>query len=179
MFEALIEAATAPGALNWMVQAGYTKLILQYGKGRQPDLPETYQKLHIEMYAFKPSLLEDLQKADLIVSHAGAGTVMEALRLHKKLAVVINTRLMDNHQTELAHAMGTRRHIFVVDDPSALLVSGKDGDDDDDDDTGYCSNNTWTKLDEFVPEPYTGGDDHDFPRLLDRFMGFDDAAKGE
>jgi len=198
LFEALTEAATTETALDWMVQAGYTNLILQYGKGRRPSLPEKYNNddssnstnnnkplLQIEMYTFKPSLADDMERADLIVSHAGAGTVMEVLRMSattttttttssnnnnntnistrsaaKRLAVVINTQLMDNHQTELAHAMGTRRHLYVLDEPGLLLGNND------------TTTRTWKALEDFVPEPYHGGDEHDFPRLLDRFLGF-------
>jgi beta-1,4-N-acetylglucosaminyltransferase len=38
----------------------------------------------------------------LIISHAGSGSILEALELGKKLVVVINNGLMDNHQMELA-----------------------------------------------------------------------------
>lgn len=32
-----------------------------------------------ESYRFKPTLQEDMARADLVISHAGAGSIMEAL----------------------------------------------------------------------------------------------------
>ncbi|KAK6199595.1 glycosyltransferase family 28 C-terminal domain-containing protein [Scheffersomyces amazonensis] len=43
-----------------------------------------------------------VNKADLVISHAGTGSIIDALRSSKKLLVVINDTLMDNHQTEVA-----------------------------------------------------------------------------
>ena len=95
-----------------------------------------------------------MRDACLIISHAGAGTVMEALKWQTRLVVVINTALMDNHQTELAHAMAKRGHLFVVETPSDLEDF-----------------RTWNDFDAFVPIPHQGGDELDFPRLLDQHMG--------
>ncbi len=36
--------------------------------------------LDVQVYQYKPSLQSDAQSADLIISHAGAGSVLEALR---------------------------------------------------------------------------------------------------
>lgn len=41
----------------------------------------------------------------LVVSHAGSGSILEALRYQVPLIVVPNTSLLDNHQEELADAM--------------------------------------------------------------------------
>ena len=51
-----------------------------------------------EYYRFKPSLFADINSASLVISHAGAGTIMESLRNRRKLLVVINNELMHNHQ---------------------------------------------------------------------------------
>lgn len=65
--------------------------------------------LRFDVYRFKPSIREDMQGASLIISHAGAGSIFESLRLNKPLVVVVNTALADNHQVELAEAMARPR----------------------------------------------------------------------
>lgn len=155
LFEALVAAVTTPSALEWMVENSYTHLIIQYGKGQKPSLAPN-EKLTVVCYDFKPSLEHDMMAANLIVSHAGAGTVMEGLRLQKKLVVVINTALMDNHQTELASAMGERRHLYVVDSPELL-----------------ANVETWKEFEAFEAVSKKPGNKQHFAQLLDHFFGID------
>lgn len=157
-FDSLVTAAVSPMALEWMASQGYTSLTIQYGTGKEPAFKHHHHPsspLKIQAYSFRPSLDEDMEKADLILSHAGAGTVMEALRLRKKLVVVINTLLMDNHQTELAGAMAERGNLFMVENPEMLQTKS-----------------TWSSFQDFEPVEHQGGDDQDFPRLLDAYLGF-------
>eukprot|EP00536_Pseudo-nitzschia_multiseries_P007688 jgi/Psemu1/305141/fgenesh1_kg.183_\ len=157
-FDKLVSSATSDPALQWMERQGFSSLTIQYGRGKKPELPSSSSsplKIKIETYDFRPSLLEDMERADLVLSHAGAGTVMEVLRMKKKLIVVINTDLMDNHQTELAGAMAVRDHLLVVAEPKQL------------NDT-----QTWASFEDFVAVPHQGGDAYDMPRLLDSFLGF-------
>ena len=157
LFEALIDGVTSESALEWMVTNGYRRLVIQYGKGRTPQIPEPpVAGLSIECYDYKPTLEADMQSADLIISHAGAGTVMECVRLRKRLVVVINTLLMDNHQTELADAMGRRQHLYVVHDPTELADAKR-----------------WDDFESFRPLPKEPGDEGDFPRVLLHFLGLD------
>ena len=86
-FDKLVTAVTSKIALEWMVSCGYKKLIIQYGTGKSPSIDAGELPISIEAYDFLPSLEKDMQKAALILSHAGAGTVMEALRL--QLAVTV------------------------------------------------------------------------------------------
>ena len=155
LFEALIQAMTNEQVLHKLAQLGFTKLILQYGNGHVPILPATKTQLplQVEMYSFKPTLTDDMQHADLILGHAGAGTVSEVLRYQKKRVVVINTALMHNHQTELAHAMRDRHHLHVIEEPTWLLQPA-----------------VWDEIARFQPVPLPPGDPHDFPRLLNAFL---------
>ncbi|XP_066058545.1 UDP-N-acetylglucosamine transferase subunit ALG13 [Chamaea fasciata] len=105
-FEELIAAARSPPALQALQSRGYQKLVLQVGRGSLPQpQPGSSSALAVEVFRFKESLAEELQSADLVISHAGAGSCLETLEKGKPLIVVINDKLMDNHQLELARQL--------------------------------------------------------------------------
>ena len=204
LFEPLIESATNPLFLNHIASHGFTRLVVQYGKGEMPQirndsneenreleegqreglyrlLSDEEEEKHTsqarsasptiqwEVYKFKPSLEADMRDADLIISHAGAGSIMEGLEhcrernsqtkenIHqKKLVVVINDRLMDNHQCELAYALKKRRYLFVLSKPDMLLDAGE----------------IKEIIDTFQPKCFEGGNNYSFGRLVDDFMGY-------
>lgn len=177
LFAPLITAVTTPEALEWMSSAGYTRLVIQYGRGDRPEVKimnwPAAAPLKVDAYDFKATLADDIREADMVISHAGAGTVSEVLKMPStRLVVVINTDLMNNHQTELAYAMADGNHLFVVESPQDLHFH-----DDDDGDKDAVSNsstgqNLWNAMEAFSPVPMPPGDEHDFPRLLDSFLGF-------
>jgi beta-1,4-N-acetylglucosaminyltransferase len=161
LFEGLVDAVTTEAAIQWMLSKGYTHLVIQYGRGRMPSIGSDDGVPHagsmlVTCYDYKPSLEPDMKDADLIISHAGAGTVMECVRLKRRMVVVINTILMDNHQTELADAMGERGQVYVVRDPQALLDLG-----------------TWDEFESFQPLLNEPGDQDIFPLVLRQFFGLD------
>jgi beta-1,4-N-acetylglucosaminyltransferase len=154
LFEALIDAMTQKSVLERLAKLGYTLMIVQYGKGAVPKLgPDEKLPLRVQVYDFQTTLAADMQRADLIIGHAGAGTVSEVLGYGKRLVVVINTALMHNHQTELGHAMRDRHHLYVVEEPQRLL-----------------QDSTWEAIEQFKAVPLPAGDPYDFPNLLDRFL---------
>ncbi len=55
-----------------------------------------------------------MERASLIISHAGAGCILEALSLRKPLVVVVNEGLMDNHQAQLAHELEREGHVLCA-----------------------------------------------------------------
>lgn len=69
-FDLLVEHAVSIACLDALKQRGVSNLIVQYGNSRWVPPPEESQ-LSITAYDFKQSLTDDIQQANLIISHAG------------------------------------------------------------------------------------------------------------
>lgn len=96
-----------------MSARNYKHLILQIGNSNlEPDCTARYGFDKIESFGLSPSIEEYMQLADLVISHAGAGSVLEALEKRKHLIVVTNDLLMDNHQIELAEQLYKNEHLY-------------------------------------------------------------------
>lgn len=109
-FEKLIETVSSETILNSFQQLGYTAILFQTGTGKYvektvPNIDLTY-KPYIEDFS------EAIKSADLVISHAGAGTCLEVLQSEKPLIVVINEDLMDNHQFELAEELQEQNYLY-------------------------------------------------------------------
>ncbi|PWZ01035.1 hypothetical protein BCV70DRAFT_159335 [Testicularia cyperi] len=68
----------------------------------------TSEGVSVEMFQFAPDLGKYIKASDLVISHAGSGTILDTLRMRPEapaLIAVPNTSLMDNHQAELADAL--------------------------------------------------------------------------
>ena len=70
-FDRLVETLTSKPLLNVLERLGYTKLVVQIGRGKYE--PEFFEKksFALEFYRYKESLRDDMCKASLIISHAG------------------------------------------------------------------------------------------------------------
>ena len=119
-FEKLINKVLKPEILNLLKSFDFKRIVLQVGAGFHDDEESfnfkqinsfdevvKFRKENVEIiaYRYKSSIKDDMLKADLIISHAGSGSVLESLEASKKLIVVVNDALMDNHQLELAQKM--------------------------------------------------------------------------
>jgi len=166
-FDALIQAIDSQAFLRVLKSKGFSSLKIQLGKGNYipqhigaleegqaslKDQRKDLERIAVSFYRFKPSIADDMRGADLIISHAGAGSIVEALRLGKSLVVVVNELLMDNHQLELAQAMQERGFLKCT-YPSSLETDVEE-----------------VELDSFksFPPPNFKA----FPRLLDETMFF-------
>ncbi|RWS29839.1 UDP-N-acetylglucosamine transferase subunit ALG13-like protein [Leptotrombidium deliense] len=100
---------------------GCRKLITQIGScSLDLSFVKSDKEMNIEMYTYKDSILEDIKRADLVIGHAGAGTTLDVLRNDKVLLVVVNTRLMNNHQSELADKLSEDGFVYQC-TPETLL----------------------------------------------------------
>lgn len=84
-------------------------LLTTYG-----DFEEHNGRIKIIAFPFDTNLADYIERADLVVSHAGTGSILDVLRLNKKLVAVLNDLLMDNHQREIAHAFEAKGHLCAV-----------------------------------------------------------------
>jgi beta-1,4-N-acetylglucosaminyltransferase len=101
-FPSLIHAALTPRFLTALADLGFTHLHLQAGTLYDTLKLPANPPLVIDAFDFHPDLaIEVVSRVDVVISHAGAGSVLDALRWGKRLVVVENKALMNGHQREL------------------------------------------------------------------------------
>ncbi|KAF8212373.1 glycosyltransferase family 1 protein [Mycena galopus ATCC 62051] len=114
-FDALVQGVLDKRVLGALRERGYTHLVVQCGNSAFEHAAAVAggdivhidrDGVRVELWKSKPSLDHDFRRADLVIGHAGAGTILEVLRLGKPLIVVPNPTLLHNHQAELAVALG-------------------------------------------------------------------------
>ncbi|WFD45370.1 N-acetylglucosaminyldiphosphodolichol N-acetylglucosaminyltransferase [Malassezia psittaci] len=132
-FDALVKAVVSREFLD--VIAGESsweppiRLIVQHGSSAVPGLdahhPAVFQHETFESFQYetvevllKPyinNLVSWIDRAELVVTHAGAGTLLEALRSqkHPRIMAVPNSDLMDDHQRELAEILYEENYVMI------------------------------------------------------------------
>jgi len=160
-FDALVQAVFREDVLSSLYRKGYTNLVVQCGNSTfelafaiQSGDAQKISRAGVDIlfWAYKPSLQEDYEKADLIISHAGAGTILDVLRMGKPMIVIPNPTLLDNHQEELASALDELGHL------KATTVSNL--------------SRTIEEFDMLNIEPFPPFDGSRFARIVDEAMGF-------
>eukprot|EP01083_Nonionella_stella_P088369 246245_1 len=156
-FDLLIEILNCGDILELLHIKGFSKLTVQFGRGTvEPaqliERARSFPDFSVEAFRFADSLDEYINRADLVISHAGAGSILETLRASKPLLVVVNQELMDNHQVELAEGLGSKGYLRWC-TPETL-----------------CK--TIAEFDEAKLIPFPVADKSAFPKFVDRTMGF-------
>ncbi|XP_060568701.1 UDP-N-acetylglucosamine transferase subunit ALG13 homolog [Ruditapes philippinarum] len=151
-FDKLIETVCCASTLKCLQMLGYKKVLLQVGAGEVEPTESTVQGITVDSYRFKPSIKEDIDSADLVISHAGAGSCLETLGAGKKLLVVINDELMGNHQLELAYQLHQDQHLYYCNCKNLVET---------------LETSDFEKLVPFQP-----GKPEIFAQFLDKMMGF-------
>lgn len=129
-FVDLIQAALSPPTLAALAASGFTTLLVQHGSGIGLS---TYNSslaalsthppasISVSGLEFSEKIGDLIDASDLVVSHAGSGSILDALRRGKRLVVVCNEGLADNHQKELAEEL--EREGFLVEATPRFVAS--------------------------------------------------------
>ncbi|CAH3154668.1 unnamed protein product [Porites lobata] len=151
-FDRLIETVSSKPLIEVLENLGYRSVILQIGRGvYEPEIIKR-NNFSLTYYRYKGSIAADIQRASLVISHAGAGSVLETLQAGRPLIVVINEHLMDNHQLELASQLAEDGHLYYA--------------------TCSTLQDTITEKDLAQLKPFPPGKPELFSAFLDRAMGF-------
>ena len=128
-FEKLIKSIDEESFYYFFDTLKFTKMIIQKGKGEY--IPSKFlniklENLKVEVHELLPNFEGIIKESDYIISHAGAGIILESLNNKKKVFVVVNDVLMDNHQTELAFALEKDNYVFYIKYPENIVSEVKD-----------------------------------------------------
>ncbi|KAJ3209138.1 hypothetical protein HK099_008568 [Clydaea vesicula] len=102
-FDKLIELISSESFVELLHELKFTSVTVQHGGS--PFTLKTIKNIVLKAFSYSDEIGKYFEKADLIVSHAGSGSILEALELNKPLLVVVNDGLMNNHQSELAEIL--------------------------------------------------------------------------
>lgn len=70
-FDRLVESVLSIECLGALERRGYSTLVIQYGSSQWPAHSSSNSNVAITGYKFKQSITQDIQQADLVISHAG------------------------------------------------------------------------------------------------------------
>ena len=130
-FNSLVEAVLKPSFLEALRLAKFTELRIQYGDDGRRIFHEKVNKdksdvktlfgIDVSGFDFDQTGLEKEMRAakgtsaeteGCVISHAGSGSILDALRIAVPLIVVPNTDLLHNHQVELAEVLAEQKYVI-------------------------------------------------------------------
>ena len=122
-FENLIKAIDDEKFYELLINNGFTKIIIQKGYGEY--IPKNYKKyenrIKIQISEILNNFENIIKSSELIISHGGAGIILESLKNKRKIIVCVNDELMDNHQIELANSLHENGYVYYSKDLSNII----------------------------------------------------------
>ncbi|KAI4098976.1 MAG: hypothetical protein LQ339_006169 [Xanthoria mediterranea] len=142
-FDQLLHAVLTSQFLQTLQASGYTKLLLQYGSAGHSILKAfeakvvsgeaenhgidisgfDFNKLGLGQEMSSVKAAEDRAEG-VVISHAGSGSILDAMRIDVPLIAVPNTSLLHNHQVDLAEELARQGYLVHghLDNLSAALA---------------------------------------------------------
>lgn len=122
-FENLIKAIDSEKFYEMLINNGFTKIIFQKGYGEY--IPKNYKnyenKIKIQISEILNNFENIIKSSELIISHGGAGIILESLKNKRKVIVCVNDKLMDNHQIELATSLHENGYVYYCKNLSNII----------------------------------------------------------
>ncbi|KAJ8121575.1 hypothetical protein O1611_g10067 [Lasiodiplodia mahajangana] len=129
-FRALLQEVVSEAFLLVLKSQDFTNLIVQCGpeleyfNSIKPDHAYESYGLEIAAFSYAPDLkpyfmqaahseeIDNMRRSGVVISHAGSGSIIEALQFDGLLVAVPNPELMDNHQVEIAEEMASQGYLI-------------------------------------------------------------------
>ncbi len=73
-----------------------------------------YKPLHGECFEFGDAIDDYYDRSDIIITHAGAGSIYKLLELRKIVIVVPNLERVDKHQSDIAKFLEENKYALIV-----------------------------------------------------------------
>ncbi|AFZ79422.1 glycosyltransferase family 28 C-terminal domain containing protein [Theileria equi strain WA] len=102
-FDGLIDVVDGVEFQSRLQSLGYTNIVYQIGRGRR--IP-AISILNLFVYDYLDNFCEFIEQAELIVSHSGAGTLLDVSEYRKPVIFVVNEDTSESHQKELTKVLG-------------------------------------------------------------------------
>lgn len=80
-----------------------------------------YIPQHFTYFDFVIDIQTYYEESDLIITHAGAGSIYNLLELKKKIIIVPNLDRVDQHQTDIADYMHTNQYAITCYDYNDII----------------------------------------------------------
>jgi beta-1,4-N-acetylglucosaminyltransferase len=126
-FDDLIRAVDTPAFYDAVTDLGINHVMIQIGRSTVKVSEPFPESLMVrEVFDYRPGLPAEIRKASLVISHAGAGTILEALNAGVPTIVVPNARLMSNHQLQLAQGLNHRGYLLYAMPDASLIDTLRD-----------------------------------------------------